>query len=463
MPSPGADIEELAAIDKAKKIFHTKLMEKPSFFLKGDICWSSSPKSLEVAEESFLLCNDGKSGGVFTEIPEAYAHLPIKDHSGMLIIPGLADLHIHAPQFAFRALGMDMELLEWLEKNAFPEEGKYKDIEYAEKAYSRFVEDIKRGPSTRLCVFATIHVPGTLILMDLLEKSGVVSLVGKVNMDRNCPDFLQEDDSAAATLKWLETFRKYREEGRYKNTAPIITPRFIPSCTDELLEKLAEIQKENALPLQSHLSENRGEIEWVKELRPSSKTYIGAYADSGLLEGPTVMAHCVWSDEQEMDAFIQKGVYVAHCPQSNTNLSSGIAPVKRFLERGVSVGLGSDVAGGAHTSIFRAMTDAIQVSKLRQTYSLQTVGLQKEKALTLEEAFYLGSAGGGSFFGKHNCTEAGSSGSFEAGWDFDALVIDDSPFASIDKRSLRDRLERVVYLSDQQNIIEKYVRGVSIL
>ena len=432
-----------------------------SFFLKGDICWSSSPRLIETRQDGFLLCANGKSGGVFNEIPGKYRHLPVKDHSHKLIIPGLTDLHTHAPQFSFRALGMDLELLEWLNVITFPEESKYNDPGFVREAYSFFLEDIRKGATTRLCVYATIHVPGTMLLMDMLEGSGLVSFVGKVNMDRNCPAYLVEPDAAGATREWLEAFYKRREEGRYKNTAPILTPRFIPSCSGELMKSLAEIQKENGLPVQSHLSENREEIAWVKELCPESESYAGAYADAGLLGGsvPTIMAHCVWSDEKEMDLLAARKVYIAHCPQSNTNLSSGIAPVRRFLEKGIPVGLGSDLAGGAHSSIFRAMTDAIQVSKLRQTLVAQT-----EKALSLEEAFYLGTAGGGSFFGKPvngsgGRRDFGPAGSFEEGWDFDALVINDSSLAFPARQKTRDRLERVVYLSDDRHIFEKYVRG----
>jgi len=438
-------------------------MEKNSFFLKGDIIWSATPEVLNIVENGFVLCSEGKSGGVYREVPKEYAHLPVKDYTDRLVIPGLTDLHIHAPQFSFRALGMDMELLEWLNKITFPEEAKYGDLDYASRAYDLFTGEIKKGATTRLCVFGTIHVPGTLLLMDKLEESGLVSLVGKVNMDRNCPDFLNEakgntTGSIAATSEWLQTFYKRRPEGRYKNTFPILTPRFIPVCSEQLLKQLAGIQKEKSLPLQSHLSENRKEVEWVKELCPNSKNYADAYDDTGLLDGPAIMAHCVWSDENEMDLLAKKGVYIAHCPQSNMNLSSGIAPVRRFLQKRIPLGLGSDVAGGAHTSIFRMMSDAIGVSKLRQA-----VLAPDEKALTLEEAFYLGTAGGGSFFGKIAGADFGPAGSFEKGRDFDAVIIDDSSLPSPITLKTRDRLERVVYLSDDRHIEGKFVRGVKIL
>jgi guanine deaminase len=247
---------------------------------------------------------------------------------------------------------------------------------------------------------------------------------------------------------------------------PILTPRFIPSCSDALMRGLSEIQKEYGLPVQSHLSENRKEIEWVRELCPSSSCYGGAYDDFGLFgnSAPAVMAHCVWPEEREIELMARRGVYIAHCPQSNTNLSSGIAPVRKFLERGLSIGLGSDVAGGVHTSIFRAMADAIQVSKLRRAL----LG-ESGAAVSLEEAFYLGTRGGGEFFGAaaraaNNAAGGraagfGAAGSFDPGYDFDALVIDDSDLAAPFELSPRDRLERVIYLSEDRHITAKFVRG----
>jgi len=431
------------------------------FVIRGDICWSKNSGALEAMPDSFLVCESGgKCAGVFSRLPPQYAALPAHDYRGRLVIPGLVDLHTHAPQFAFRGMGLDLELLDWLSLHAFPEEAKYRDPAYARAAYGLFVEHLKRGPNTRAVVFATVHVPATALLMDLLEDSGLVSMAGKVNMDRNCPGDLREESAAAslgATREWLRlcVMRKYA------NTKPILTPRFIPSCGDELMRGLGALRREFNLPVQSHLSENRREVEWVRELCPSSEGYGAAYRDFDLFgqapqeaaptEAPTAMAHCVWSDKGEISLMAERGVFAVHCPQSNANLASGVAPVRQLLSAGVQVGLGSDIAGGANTSIFRAMADAIQASKLRRAL----LGAD-EKALALEEAFYCGTVAGGAFFGKAGM---GFSGSFESGYELDALVINDSALAAPRDLPIRDRLERAVYLSDNTHIEAKFARG----
>ena len=386
-----------------------------------------------------------------TVLPEEYRGLPIHDVGNRLIIPGLVDLHLHAPQYCYRGTGMDLELLEWLNTITFPQEAKYADLDYAGKAYSIFVDDLKKSATTRASIFATLHVEATELLMDLLEKSGLKTMVGKVNMDRNGSPALQEqsaDASAADTMRWLQDI-----QGRYQNTRPILTPRFTPSCSDELMKQLSLIQKEYHLPVQSHLSENFSEIAWVKELCPQSRFYGDAYDMFGLFGGegcPTIMAHCVHSSEEEITLMKKRGVYIAHCPQSNTDIASGIAPVRRYLDEGLHIGLGSDIAGGFSLSIFRAMADAIQVSKLR--WRLLDDSL---KPITLEEAFYMATLGGGSFFGKV--------GSFEKGYEFDAIVLDDENIRHPQPLTTRERLERLVYLSDERNITEKYVSGNRIL
>lgn len=420
------------------------------FVLKGNICYSHNARRLECMEQGYLVCEDGKSAGVYKELPQIYAGFPLTDYGDRMIVPGLTDLHIHGPQYPFRGLGMDLELLDWLNTRTFPEEARYSDREYARNAYRIFAEDMKRGGTTRACIFGTLHREATVELMDLMEATGLKTMVGKVNMDRNCPDFLVEESAEASlreTRLWLEEIK-----GRYSNTQPILTPRFIPTCTDELMEKLKGLQKQYGLPVQSHLSENMGEIAWVKELCPWSECYGDVYDHFGLFGGDvkTIMAHCVWSGEEETERLRERGVYVAHCPQSNTNLSSGIAPVRRYLDQELKVGLGTDVAGGSSASVFRAMADAIQVSKLR--WRLQDESL---KPLTVMEAFYLGTKGGGSFFGKV--------GSFEVDYEFDALVLNDSGLRHPQPLNLQERLERFIYLADERHIEAKYVAGKKVL
>ena len=214
------------------------------------------------------------------------------------------------------------------------------------------------------------------------------------------------------------------------------------------MEKLSEIQKKYHLPMQSHLSENFGEIAWVKELCPNTHFYGEAYSQFDLFGGdcPTIMAHCVYSSDAELSLMKDRGVFIAHCPQSNTNLSSGIAPVRRYLEEGLHIGLGTDIAGGHSLSMLRAIADAIQVSKLRWRLVDDS-----QKPLSLEEAFYMATMGGGSFFGKV--------GTFAEDYEFDALILDDSRLRHPQPLNSRERLERLIYLADDSCIAGKYISG----
>lgn len=416
---------------------------KKSFVLRGNLIHTPRCGELELHPHGYLVCEDGAVAGVFEHLPEQYRAYPLEDYGDALILPGLVDLHVHGAQYAYRGLGMDRELLDWLECNAFPEESRFARQDYAEAAYRIFVDALVHSATTRACIFATLHRPATLQLMRLLEQAGLPCFVGKVNMDRNSPDILRETtaESLAETRRWLEESREF------SLVRPILTPRFTPSCTDALMDGLGELQREFSVPVQSHLSENLSEIEWVKELCPQTRFYGESYARAGLFgDGcPTVMAHCVWSGAEERALMKRNGVFIAHCPQSNMNVSSGIAPVKQFLREGQKVGLGSDVAGGAHLSLFRAMTDAIQCSKLRWRLVDPDT-----PALTLPEALYMATKGGGAFFGKV--------GSFEPGYALDAVVLDDSTLPTTRDCTLAERLERYVYLSDGRPCA-KYAAG----
>lgn len=405
--------------------------------------------AIEITENGYLVVEEGTVRGVFRALPERFSALPLRDCGSCLILPGMSDLHLHAPQFSFRGLGMDMELLEWLNTYTFPEESKYQDLSYAERAYGSFVRHLLHSTTTRASIFATIHVPATLRLMEMLEESGLRTCVGKVNMNRNCPVYLREiskNQAVRDTVSWLEAC------GRFEKTKPILTPRFIPSCTDDLMYALGEIRREYDLPVQSHLSENFSEIAWVQELCPRSKCYGDAYRAFGLFGGDhrCIMAHCVHSGELEQELMKKNGVFIAHSPESNINLSSGVAPISRFLDNGLKVGLATDVAGGSHESMLRAMMHAIQASKLRWRLLDQSV-----PTLSFDRAFYLATMGGGEFFGKV--------GAFREGYEADIVVMDDTSLDHPQELSVRSRLERLVYLADERCVREKYVAGERVL
>ena len=428
-----------------------------SFVIRGNICQSGSIFELELHERAFAVCVNGISAGVFETLPAEYSELPLYDYGDMLIFPGMVDLHIHAPQYAFRGTSMDLELMDWLTRYTFPEEEKYESLEYARVAYGMFTEAIKRGATSRACIFATRHRYATELLMELMEESGIVSYVGKVNMDREASAALTEqsaDISAYTTFGWINAVKD-----KFKRTKPILTPRFIPCCTDKLMEELREIQMAYGIPVQSHLSESKSEIDFVSILRPDDPFYGDAYNDYDLFgknddintDVKTVMAHCVWSTEDEVELMRKNGVFVAHCPSSNMNLSSGIAPIRKYIDLGLKIGLGTDVAGGHSDSVFRAITDAIQVSKMYFRMVNESL-----KPLSFPEAFYLATKGGGEFFGKV--------GGFDAGYEFDAVVMDDSVLAHPQPLSLRERAERAVYLGlDEKNISAKFVAGRRII
>ncbi|MDO4741702.1 MAG: amidohydrolase family protein, partial [Eubacteriales bacterium] len=347
-------------------------------------------------------------------------------------------------------MAMDLQLLEWLQSYTYPEEGRYCNPEHAKSCYEIFTRDLLHTATTRAAIFATIHTDATLELMRQLDKAGLGAYIGKLNMDRNCPDYYSEktpENGAAETRRWLELCK----EAKFERVFPIITPRFTPSVTDAYMEKIGEIAREYSAPMQSHLSENLSEIEWVKALCPDAKNYADTYARYGLFGGEckTIMAHCIYCPEDEDRMMKEGGVFIAHCPTSNENVIAGIAPAARYLRSGYAIGLGSDVAGGHTLNLFDVMAASVQASKLRWRYVDQS-----EKPLTMPEALYMATAGGGAFFGKV--------GLFEPGYCFDAVVIDDSAHNRLRAFSPGERIERCAYLN-KETITAKYVDGRRVL
>ncbi|MCD7801991.1 MAG: amidohydrolase family protein [Clostridiales bacterium] len=389
-----------------------------------------------------LVLEDGVIREVLETLPEG-TELPVTDYGDCLILQSFADMHLHGPQYPLLGTCMDVPLLEWLDRYAFPTESRFADPDYAREVYAMLAAELVDNGTTRVVMFSSLHTEGTWLLMEALERAGITGYVGKVNMDRNGSPVLQEttEQSKRETLRWLEGCE------RFSHIKPILTPRFTPSCTDELMAWLGELAGERGLYVQSHLSENTSELAWVSQLHPDCQRYWETYAKYGLWKDHTVMAHCVYSDETERRAMRESNVLAVHCPDSNTNVCSGVAPVRRMLEEGVWVALGSDIAGGDHLPMLEVMSSAVRISKVRY----MTAG---DAPLSAAEAYYLGTTAGHRYFG------AGDG--FAVGDRLHAVVVDDSTLGPKGEMELPLRLERAIYRAKKEQITAVYSDGKKI-
>ena len=415
---------------------------------KANILHTPSPECFEVHQDGYIVVDDeGIIQGLYDVLPADMEGMPIVDFANRLLIPAMNDMHVHAPQYANMGVAMDMELIPWLNTYTFPEEEKFSNEEYAQTVYRAFVAELCRQGTMRAAVFATTHLPATLCLAKTFDEAGMGALIGLIGMDRHSPESLTN-----TAHSWKANMQQLMHSLTNKAMVkPIITPRFIPSCTPEMLQRMGEMAAQYDLPVQSHLSENKQEIAWVQQLEPHSTCYGDAYHRYGLFgQTPTLMAHCCYTAGEELQLMRDNDVCVVHCPTSNCNLASGIAPIRQFLQAGLRVALGSDVAAGHHLSIFRVMQYAVQMSKLQ--YALSD---GKYPFLTLSEVFHMATKQGGSFFGKV--------GSFEVGYAFDALVIDDSDINGMcPQMNCQQRLERFIYLGDDRHIQHRFCQGKEI-
>jgi guanine deaminase len=418
-------------------------MEMKGTILKGDIVYTMEKDRFELHEDAYLVSEEGRVIGVFNEIPAEYQGFEVIDHSGKLIIPAFTDLHTHANQYANKGLGYDRELLGWLNTYTFPEEEKFRDLAYSECIYKRFITELIREGTLNVVAYGSVFQESTRLLIHLLQEAGIRAYVGKVNMDRNTSASMIEETEVSI----METEELILEFEGSDLVRPIITPRFIPTCSPALLKGLGDLARKYDIPVQSHLNETLAEVNWVRQLNPDGLNYASVYLGSGLFgQTRTIMAHCIHSTKEEVAILKSQGVYAAHCPDSNLNLSSGIMPVRMFLNEGIPVGLGTDIAGGESLSIRHVMVSAIKSSKLKFLESGHRL-----KPLGMSEAFYLATKGGGAFFG--------DTGSFEKGYWCDALVINDARLCLDQKLTLRERVERFVYNGTREQIIERYFHG----
>lgn len=396
--------------------------------------------------------------------------------AGQFLMPGFIDTHTHAPQFTFQGLGNDLPLMDWLEKYTFKHESAFKDVQKAQKFYADAIGRVVRNGVTFAAYYGTIHLEANKVLADVIRQVGQRAYVGKVCMDTNAPDFYREttEESIKHTEEFIQTILE-QEQQEPRLVTPIITPRFVPTCTGGCLQGLGQLADKYQVPIQSHLDENPSEIQFSESLFPDSPSYTHIYHKYGLLNSRTIMAHCVHMKDSEIQLMREAGAGVSHCPNSNFTMTSGIADVRRFLSEGIPVGLGTDVSGGYVPSIQDAMRMAAAANRALLAFKRDRGDqLAGRDAVPLEagEALYLATQGGAQVMGM-----ARDLGSLDSGKLFDALVVDldvkSSPVPDVGitpsveaqadpKEAWKLRLEQFVFLSDDRNISQVFVGGKQI-
>lgn len=409
--------------------------------IKANFVYTEKPEEYTIKEKSYLVIEDGLVKDFYTSLPVIYDNCEIIDYGDSIVIPGFIDLHLHGGQYLQRGMGMTKELLEWLNDYTYILEAKFKDREFAEAVYSRFVKELARVGTTRCCVYSSSSLVGTEVLIEAFKEQGLYAYVGKVDMDVNAPEYITVD--CKTSLEETEyLLKKYEDEDRVR---PIITPRFAPTSSREQLQGLGDLASKYNSKVQSHISESTKEVEWVSNLFPERSSYTDVYDYYNLLKAnDTLMAHAIYLDDDEIEIMKKKDIRIVHCPDSNINVRSGIMPIKKYMEEGLKLGLGTDIAGGHKIAMNEAIVRAVQLSKIDSVIN------SKDEHLSITEAFYLATKGGGEYFGKV--------GSFEKGYEFDALVIGCDSLME-DLYLVSDRLEKFLYTGDDRFIKEVYVRG----
>ncbi|CEP14878.1 hypothetical protein [Parasitella parasitica] len=369
------------------------------------------------------------------------------------LMPGFVDTHAHAPQYMFAGSGMDCQLLDWLEKYVFPCESAFESTDHALEAYQKVVARFLSNGTTTCSWFATIHLEACKKLVDIVHQLGQRAFVGKVNMDQNAPEFYIE--STQSSLKDTRAFIEYVQSKETTLITPVVTPRFAITCSSALMNGLSQLAKEYRVPIQTHLCENHDEIDFTCELF-KSKDYTSVYDNHHLLNERSYMAHCVHMSDEEIDLLAQRKTGVAHCANSNFSLHSGVCDVRRFLAKGIKVGLGTDVAGGFSPSMLDAIRSTFFASKTQKIIHRDNGKNNDYVPLKTNELLFLATLGGAQVLGLQD-----QIGNFEKGKSFDALWVD-LEGGSIDLmggESMDQKLEKFLFNGNDQNLKHVYVQG----
>ncbi|WP_314547919.1 guanine deaminase [uncultured Gemella sp.] len=444
--------------------------------IKASFFHSPEYGGIEFLKQALVfVSSDGIISKVIRQDDENYLELLDKhskdnhffDFKDKILLPGFIDLHIHAPQWPQAGLALDDELSYWLNNFTFPLESKYQDLDYAREVYSDLVKTLLANGTTSAMYFGTIHNEATLELAKICASYGQRGFVGKVVMDDKTmnPDFYRDNSTKEAienTEKFIidvQTLAKDVFQGVY----PVITPRFVPSCTDNALLELGKLAKKYNCYIQSHCSESDWEHNFV--IDRFGKRDSEVLDQFGLLTDKSIMAHGNFIDSDDADIFKKKKSSVCHCPISNSYFANAVFPVNQLKKQGLNICLGTDISGGFSPSLYDNIKHSVMASRMLNDgvdnkLSAENRGTNNAR-VSVFEAFYLATTGGGEALKL-------PLGIFKEGYICDFQVIDiNSPNNKLpnflDNEEDKYLLQKILYLSTSENIREVWVQGKQIL
>lgn len=439
---------------------------------RGPILHTPVRGALEYLPDALIVCNaSGVIDAVLSHSTPQAAALAARHAqaetlvvlpAGQYLLPGLIDLHVHAPQWPQLGMALDEPLEVWLQKYTYPLEARFADLNFASAVYESLVDALLANGTTTAVYYGTVHLAATQKLADICLRRSQRALIGRVAMDdaAQCPAYYRDATAASAEAD-TRAFIDYVAAMPGNAGAliePVITPRFIPACSDDLLRRLGALARASACYVQTHCSESDWEHRFVRDrCGITDSAALDAY---GLLSRRTILAHGNFIDDADIGRILDAGAGIAHCPISNVYFSDAIFPLRHMLERGVHVGLGTDIAGGASPSVLDNARHAVIASRRLEAGADPALSRERRgrgsSRIDALSAFWLATAGGGIALDK-------ALGVFAPGYAFDAIVID----AQVPNSNLRidaadvpeTVLQKIVYSAARSNIRGTYVAG----
>ena len=402
--------------------------------------------AVEYIDDGLLIVGNGhvhETGEAEALLPGLPGDVELVEHRDKLIIPGMIDCHVHFPQIDIIA-SYGEQLLDWLNRYAYPVEQKFADAAHAAEVADFFVDELLRNGTTTALVFATVHPQSVDAIFDKALKRNMRLLAGKVLMDKNCPEELRDDPQSGYTDS-LALIDKWHGKGRLSYA---ITPRFAVTSSEDQLAEAGRLASEHPeVYVHTHLAENGDEVELIAKQFPWSASYLDVYEHFGLVRERSVFAHCLHFDDRDRKTLSDHGGAIAFCPTSNLFLGSGLFDLRSANDKGIRVGLGTDVGGGTSLSVLRTASDAYKVLHLQG------------QSLPASRAIFLATLGAAAALGLDD-----KIGNLEPGKEADFIVVDAHASSATSRRaqttsSIDELLFSLIFLGDDRNISATYIQG----